>query len=86
MQNNKISHLFNIFFSFITSFLIDKNIKYIPGISLMLSYYFNVMYFIYIEHDQIGEDENIISVQETTLNKLQYFYCIHYTIKIYMDI
>lgn len=61
-------YLISLFFSFITSFLIDKNIKYIPGITLMLSYYFNVMYFIYIEHDQIGEDENIISVQETTLN------------------
>lgn len=61
-------YLISLIFGFITSFLIEKNIKYIPGITLMLSYYFNVMYFIYTEHNRTDEDVNIISVQETTLN------------------
>lgn len=61
-------YFISLILSFITSFLIEKNIKYIPGITLMLSYYFNVMYFIYIEYKRTDEDANIISVQETTLN------------------
>ena len=61
-------YLLSLIFSFITSFLIRKKIKYIPGITLMLSYYLNVMYFMYIEYNRTDEDVNIISVQETILN------------------
>ena len=60
-------YIVSLIFSFLTTFLIEKNIKYIPGISLMLSYYFNVMYFIYVEYEK-NKDINIISFQETTLN------------------
>lgn len=60
-------YIISFIFSFITTFLIEKNIKYIPGISLALSYYFNVMYFIYVEYKK-NKDINIISFQETTLN------------------
>jgi hypothetical protein len=68
---NKINgtHIYTIslVLSFITSILIEKNIKYIPGITFMLSYYFNTMYFIYMEYNS-NKDINIISFRETTLN------------------
>jgi hypothetical protein len=60
-------YIISLILSFITSFLIEKKVKYIPGITFMLSYYFNTVYFIYIEYNS-DKDVNIISFRETIIN------------------
>jgi len=65
--NSSQIYLVSLILSIITYILVNKNIKYIPGITFMLSYYFNTMYFIHVEYNS-NKDINIISFRETIFN------------------